>query len=44
MMAFILLGSTLIPCIDIIKSSNIPEVTAKTHFFGFSLTLCSNNL
>ena len=42
--SFILLGSNSIPCPNIIKPNNFPEVTLEIHFFGFNITLCSNNL
>lgn len=42
--AFTLLGSISIPHRYIINPNNFLEVTSKTHFFGFNLTLCSNNL
>ena len=42
--AFTLLESISIPHRDTINPNNFFEVTPKTHFFGFNLTLCSNNL
>lgn len=39
----ILLGSTLVPCQDIINPNNFPEVTLKTYFFGFNRILSSRS-
>jgi hypothetical protein len=43
-MALILSGLASMPLVETKQPSTLPRVTAKTHFFGFSLSLASRIL